>query len=136
MTPVKTLIRRSKSLYARFQAWAALALAGLASAPGAYADLPTQVPPHTNTGAAPGNGDWLNLILGYIADAGKVAGLAIAVAGFLYVSYSGYQKFNEARTGRGEWGEVIVLAIVGAALLLLSSFLLNESAGVITGSIA
>lgn len=132
MTAVKTLIHRSKSLYARFQAWAALALAGLAIAPSAQADLPVQKAPTTVTAAS---GDWLNLILGYIGDAGKVAGLAIAVAGFLYVSYSGYQKFNEARTGRGEWGEVIVLAIVGAALLLLSSFLLNESANTISGSI-
>lgn len=96
------------------------------------AALPTQTPP---TSVSAGSGDWLNLILGYIGDAGLVAGLAIAVIGFLYVSYAGYQKFNEARQNRAEWGEVITLAIVGAGLLMISSFLLTEASNVITGTI-
>lgn len=80
-------------------------------------------------------GDWLNLILGYIADAGKVVGLAVAVFAFLYVAWSGFAKFDEARRGRAEWGEVVILGVVGAALLLLAGFLLTEAANTITGVI-
>lgn len=96
------------------------------------AALPVQTPPTTVSAAA---GDWLNLILGYIADAGKVLGLAVAVFAFLYVAWSGFAKFNEARRGRAEWGEVVVLGVVGAALLLLAGFLLTEAANTITGVI-
>lgn len=95
-----------------------------------WAALPTPVSP-TTIGTATGSGDWLNLIAGYLGDAGKVAGMAIAVGGFLYVAWTGFQKFNEARQGRAEWGEVIVLSVVGAALLLLSAFFLGEASTVI-----
>ena len=98
----------------------------------AGAALPVQTPP-TTVGA--GSGDWLNLILGYIADAGKVLGLAVAVFAFLYVSWAGFAKFNDARRGRAEWGEVVVLGVVGAALLLVAGFLLNEAANTIDGAI-
>ncbi len=106
-------------------------LVGVAMNP-AQAALPVQTPPTTVPAAA---GDWLNLILGYIADAGKVLGLAVAVFAFLYVAWSGFAKFNEARRGRAEWGEVVVLGVVGAALLLLAGFLLTEAANTITGVI-
>ncbi|MCP4305810.1 MAG: TIGR03745 family integrating conjugative element membrane protein [bacterium] len=96
------------------------------------AALPVQTAPTTVSAAA---GDWLNLILGYIADAGKVLGLAVAVFGFLYVAWSGFAKFNEARRGRAEWGEVVVIGVVGAVLLLLAGFLLTEAANTITTAI-
>ncbi len=106
-------------------------LVGIVMTP-VQAALPVQTPPTTVSAAA---GDWLNLILGYIADAGKVLGLAVAVFAFLYVAWSGFAKFNEARRGRAEWGEVVVLGVVGAALLLLAGFLLTEAANTITGVI-
>jgi len=92
-----------------------------------WAALPTPVPPST----APGAGDWIGLIQGYIKDGGLVLGLAIAVLGFLWIAYLGFAKFNEARQGKAEWAEVGVLGIVGAIVLIFASYLLTEAAGVI-----
>ncbi len=98
-----------------------------ASWPAAQAALPTPVAPST----APGSGDWIALIQGYIKDGGLVLGLAIAVLGFLWIAYLGFAKFNEARQGKAEWAEVGVLGIVGAVVLTFASYLLTEAAGVI-----
>ncbi len=127
-------LSRIKLFFARSRLWLmslCVWSVGL-SLPPLNAALPVQTAPTTVSAAA---GDWLNLILGYIADAGKVLGLAVAVFGFLYVSWSGFAEFNEARRGRAEWGEVIVLGVVGAALLLVAGFLLTEAANTITGVI-
>lgn len=97
-----------------------------ASAP-VLASLPTPIEPSTE----PASGDWLELIKGYIKDGGLVLGLAISVIGFLWVAYTGIAKFNEARIGKAEWGEVGLLGVVAGALLLFMSFLLNEAASVI-----
>ena len=94
---------------------------------GAWGALPTPVPPSTG----PADGNWLDLIKGYIKDGGLVLGLAISVIGFLWIAYIGLSKFNEARTGRAEWAEVGLVAIVGGAVLLFAVFLLNEAATVI-----
>ena len=96
-------------------------------APLAHGALPTAVDPST----APGAGDWLGVVQGYIKDGGLVVGLAISVVGFVWVSWSALAKFNEARVGRAEWGEVGLLGGVGAAILLLVTFLLTQAAGVI-----
>ena len=92
-----------------------------------WAALPTPVPPST----APGAGDWIGLISGYIKDGGLVLGLAISVLGFLWVAYLCFAKFNEARQGKAEWAEVGVLGIVGAIVLIFASYLLTQAAGVI-----
>ena len=89
--------------------------------------LPTPVAPSTG----PAAGDWIGLIEGYIKDGGLVLGLALAVMGFLWVSYLTLAKFNEARQGKAEWAEVGVLGIVGAVVLIFASYLLTEAAGVI-----
>lgn len=92
-----------------------------------WAALPTPVAPST----APAAGDWIALIKGYVKDGGLVLGLAIAVLGFLWVAYLAFAKFNEARQGKAEWAEVGVLGIVGAVVLIFTSYLLTEAAGVI-----
>ncbi len=106
---------------------AAVSAAALAPVQSLQAALPTPVAPST----APGAGDWLGLIQGYIKDGGLVLGLAISVMGFLWVAYLGFAKLNEARQGKAEWAEVGVLAIVGAVVLIFASYLLSEAAGVI-----
>lgn len=101
-----------------------LALVMIQTAMGA---LPTAVAPST----APAAGDWLGLIQGYAKDAGVVLGLVVSVAGFVWVSYTGFAKFNDARRGKAEWGEVALLGVVGAGVLVFASFLLNEAATII-----
>lgn len=95
----------------------------------ALAALPTAVSPSTGD---PG-GNWLNLVKGYIKDGAVILGLALSVVGFLWIAWTALAKFNEARRGRGdvEWGEVGMLVVVGGALLLFITFLLNEAATVI-----
>ncbi len=102
-------------------------VAGLTAAGTLHAQgLPTPVDP--DAGAPDGN--WLQLIRGYIADGALILGLAIATVGLLWIAYTGVAKFNEARTGKAEWSELGVLGIVGAAVLLFMMFLLNEAATV------
>ena len=95
-----------------------------------FAALPTAVNP--STGAPAGN--WLDLVKGYIKDGAVILGLALSVVGFTWISWTALAKFNEARRGRGdvEWGELGMLVVVGGALLLFITFLLNEAANVIT----
>ncbi len=96
----------------------------------ALAELPTAVSPSTGD---PG-GNWLELVKGYIKDGAVILGLTLSVVGFLWIAWTALAKFNEARRSRGdvEWGEVGMLVIVGGALLLFITFLLNQAATVIT----
>ena len=103
----------------------ALALAGAATP--LFAALPTPTPPST----APASGDWLGLISGYIKDGGIVMGLAVAVAAFVWAAWAAIAKFNEARNGRAEWGEVGLLAVVAGGILIFDSYLLGTAAGII-----
>ncbi|MBE0435972.1 MAG: TIGR03745 family integrating conjugative element membrane protein [Methylomicrobium sp.] len=93
----------------------------------AQAALPTPVAPSN----APGSGNWLELIKGYAKDAGIVIGLILAVVAFLWIGWITIAKFNEARAGRAEWGEVGLTAVVAAGVMIFISFLLTEAANVI-----
>ncbi len=103
-----------------------LLFTALLSAP-AWAVLPTPSPPST----APASGDWLGLIRGYIRDGGVVMGLAVAVAAFVWAAWAAIAKFNEARNGRAEWGEVGLLSVVAGGILIFDSYLLGTAAGII-----
>ncbi len=91
------------------------------------AALPTPVAPSTG---AP-NGNWLDLMKGYAKDAGLVVGLIIALAVFLWMSWILIAKFNEARRGQADWGEVGVVAVVGVGVMIFISFILTEASTVI-----
>ena len=91
------------------------------------AALPTPVAPSLGKPA----GDWLTLIKGYIKDGGLVLGLAIAVVAFLWIAWITISKFNEARAGKAEWGEVGLTAVMAAGVMIFISFLLTEASTVI-----
>ncbi len=93
----------------------------------ALAALPTPVAPSTG---AP-NGNWLDLMKGYAKDAGLVVGLIIALAVFLWMSWILIAKFNEARRGQADWGEVGVVAVVGVGVMIFISYILTEASNVI-----
>jgi integrating conjugative element membrane protein (TIGR03745 family) len=105
---------------------AAIPLLLLTSA-AALGALPTPVAPSTS----PPTGDWLGLIKGYIKDGGLIMGLAVAVAAFVWAAWSAIAKFNEARNGRAEWGEVGLLTVVAGAILIFDSYLLGTASGII-----
>ncbi len=91
------------------------------------AALPTPVAPSLGKP----KGDWLTLIKGYIKDGGIVLGLAIAVVAFLWIAWITISKFNEARAGKAEWGEVGLTAVMAAGVMIFISFLLTEASTVI-----
>lgn len=93
----------------------------------AYAALPSPVAPSTQ----PPAGDWLGLIKGYGKDAGIVLGLLIGVAAFIWAAWAAIAKFNEARQGRAEWGEVGLLGVGAGGVLIFDSYLLATAAGII-----
>ena len=104
----------------------ALPAAMLLSSP-VLAALPTPTPPSNG----PAAGDWLGLIKGYIKDGGVVMGLAVAVAAFVWAAWAAIAKFNEARNGRAEWGEVGLLSVAAGGILIFDSYLLGTAAGII-----
>jgi len=91
------------------------------------AALPTPVAPSLGKP----KGDWLTLIKGYIKDGGLVLGLAVAVVSFLWIAWITIAKFNEARAGKAEWGEVGLTAVMAAGVMIFISFLLTEASNVI-----
>ncbi len=93
----------------------------------ALAALPTPVAPST----APASGDWLGLIRGYGKDAGIVLGLLIGISAFVWAAWAAIAKFNEARQGKAEWGEVGLLGVAAAGVLIFDSYLLGTAAGII-----
>ncbi len=117
MQPIKSLIQHTGHL-----------IVGLClTIESALAALPTPVPPSTG---AP-NGNWLDLMKGYAKDAGLVVGLIIALAVFLWMSWILISKFNEARRGQADWGEVGVVAVIGVGVMIFISFILTEASNVI-----
>ena len=118
--------RAAAARFAEQLRWRATGLL-LASAAWVQAALPNATPPST----APASGDWLGLIKGYVKDAGIVVGLAVAIAAFIWAAWAAIAKFNEARNGRAEWGEVGLLSVVAGGVLVLDSYLLGVAAGVI-----
>lgn len=114
-----------KKLNERIALWFTLFYMG--SLQPVLAALPTQKAPSTS----PAAGDWLALIEGYVKDAGLVVGLLLAVAIFLWIAWITISKFNEARAGRAEWGEVGLTAVIAAGVMVFTSYLLTEASGVI-----
>ena len=53
--------------------------------------------------------------------------LAVSVAGMVWVGWAAIAKFNEARNGKAEWGEVGLLAVVGAGMLMLVGYFLSKA---------
>jgi integrating conjugative element membrane protein (TIGR03745 family) len=99
----------------------------LAFTQNAMAVLPTAVAPSNGAAAT----DWLALITGYIKDGGLLIGLAISVAGFLWLSWIIISDVNKCRAGDKEWGELGVTAIIGAVGLMFVTYLLAQASGVI-----
>ena len=92
----------------------------------ALAELPTAV---AADGAA--SGDYIEIGKEYFKNGLIVLGLIIATLGFIAVAAGGIAKFNEYRMGRAELGDLGVLAVVGAVVLVLMVYLLNEAAIII-----
>ncbi|WP_434341599.1 TIGR03745 family integrating conjugative element membrane protein [Motilimonas cestriensis] len=70
-------------------------------------------------------------ISAWIAQAVTVAVFCLAVAGFVVTVKNCVGAYSEIQDGKGTWGKLGLMIIVGAALLTFSIFLLIKANGVI-----
>lgn len=68
--------------------------------------------------------DFGTSVLGYLI-------LAVSVSGMVWVGWAAIAKFNEARNGKAEWGEVGLLGIVAAAMLMIVGYILTNASTVL-----
>lgn len=106
---------------------AKIALAYLVGCQAVFAALPVQPLP---AGASAGGG-FIPIIKGYFKEGSSLLGLAISVAGFLWLSWIAIADINEARSGRKEWGAVGLTVVVGAGVFAFISYLLLSADSVI-----
>lgn len=125
-TAVREMATRSEL---RVVTWlTAVAAPALTSLP-ANAQLPAPIDPKSGTAAA---GDFIEFTKFTMKDILLIAGTVLITVAFIWVSYSAFAKFNQARMGRAEWSEVFVTAGVAAVLLVFGAFMVNQSTTVIT----
>ncbi len=96
-----------------------------------FAALPTVAAP---TGGSTDN--FLELILRYAKDAVLVISLIFGAVALIWVAWTALHKFWDAINGRGNWGELGVVAVVGGVLLVAVIFLLDKARGVIGTTIS
>lgn len=62
----------------------------------------------------------------YLTSAVKLVLSAISAVVFVAVAWAVVTKFNDARRGRADWGEVIIPFVVGAAVVVFVGWLYTQ----------
>ncbi len=57
--------------------------------------------------------------------------LLITVAGFIWIGWGTLVKFNDARRGQSEWGEVGLLAVAAVGVLVFLGYLLDKASSLV-----
>ena len=94
--------------------------------PVAHAALPTLQDPSRGAG----NGI-LQTIQNYGYDIVMLVALLVIAAMFVGVCYHAYNTYSEIHVGRKTWGEFGLTVAVGALLLVVGIYLLNNATGVL-----
>jgi integrating conjugative element membrane protein (TIGR03745 family) len=124
LAAVRTKLARVRAHSAQLAARLTVALTAMVlGTRSAFAALPVQKAPANN----PGAGDWLGLIQGYLKDGFTVLALALGAGAFLWLAWGLIAKFNEARTGKAEWGTVGLYAVGAGGVAVLDVYLLNTA---------
>lgn len=120
------LVISRQSTYRRFVtffAFLALAVAFLAMFPQvASAALPTVTPP---SGGSGGSG-LFGTLQNYAYDGALLLALLMTTGGFIVVGSGALAKFHEARN-RGEWGEFIMVVVIGVLLIVALIWLADKA---------
>ena len=74
---------------------------------------------------ANGTTTFSSMVRDTLQEIGLIMGLFVSVAGMVLFAWAAIAKFNDARSGKAEWGEVGVLGIAGAAMLMFIGYLLK-----------
>lgn len=85
-----------------------------------------------NVQGTAGQGDFIGVFENLAGQGISTLILVIGAAAFLLVGWAIVAKFNECRAGRAEWSEAGVTAGAGAAILIFSTFLLNQANTIFT----
>ncbi len=67
----------------------------------------------------------------FIKAAGVLLILLITITGFIWIGWATLVKFNDARAGRSEWGEVGLLSVVAVGVLVFLGYLLDQASTLI-----
>lgn len=111
-----------------FSIWPVMALMALFLADKACAGIPSPALP--TGGAASTN--WITMLKGYVADGSNLLTLVVSVGVFILLSYFIAADLAAVRRGDKEWGDLGLMAVIGAAAFMWVSYLLGQVAGVFT----
>lgn len=81
--------------------------------------------------AAPKKYEFIDNLTDFVGAAGLFLILLIAIVAFIWIGWMLLAKFNDARKDRAEWGEVGLLAVVAAGVLVIVGFVLGEANDII-----
>ncbi len=104
----------------------AIAAIGSLLSPAAHAALPTIQDPSRGAG----NGI-LQTVQNYGYDIVLLVALLVIATMFVGVCYHAYNTYSEIHVGRKTWGEFGLTVAVGALLLVIGIYLLNNATGVL-----
>lgn len=121
------MIARTPICFPTRRALAAAAVPVIGSlSPVTQAALPTIQDPSRG----PGNGI-LTTVQNYGFDIVMLVALLVIAAMFVGVCYHAYNTYSEIHVGRKTWGEFGLTVAVGALLLVVGIYLLNNATGVL-----
>lgn len=73
----------------------------------------------------------MQILQNHGSDIAVLVGLLLIASMFIGVCYHAYAKFAEIHTGRATWGQFGLTVAVGALLLVIGIWLLNEASNVL-----
>lgn len=76
-------------------------------------------------------GDWIQILQHNMDKLGGVLGLILSFTALIWASFMLVSKFQQAQSGRAEWGSVLVFAVATAGALGFCFFLIGQSEAVI-----
>lgn len=122
----KTVKNPNKSK--RWPVWPAVAFLALALVNEAFAGLPAPALPSGTASST----NWLDVLKGYARDGSAVLTVVLAVGVFILLGYFIVVDLAAVRKGDKEWGDLGLMAVIGAAAFLWVTYLLGQVAGVFT----
>ncbi|MDO5055666.1 MAG: TIGR03745 family integrating conjugative element membrane protein [Pasteurella oralis] len=96
------------------------------TAQNALADLPTMQAPSRGEGSG-----IMATIKNHAYDAVILGGLLLGAVGFMKVAGALISEFGEVQAGRKKWGDLGMLALVGAILLVVIIWLITEASKIL-----
>lgn len=76
-------------------------------------------------------GDWVQILQHNMDRLGGILGLILSFTALIWASFMLVSKFQQAQSGRAEWGSVLVFAVATAGALGFCFFLIGQSEGII-----